>query len=107
MQRASRHRYPTDDSGLNRLVQRSAGSFPTTPDCNFTAFHVRSVGVCNRLWLVLNDDFRPAASHIRSSPGEADRIAARIWTQAQRKQIGETEGSLDVEPVVRFQPDAH
>ena len=48
------------------------------------------------LWLVLNDDFRPAASHIRSSPGEADRLAARIGPQTQREQIGETEGSLDV-----------
>ena len=48
------------------------------------------------LWLVLNDDFRPAASHIRSSPGEADRLAAGIGPQAQREQVGETEGSLDV-----------
>jgi hypothetical protein len=48
------------------------------------------------LWLVLNDDFGPAASHIRSSPGEADRLAAGIGPQAQRKQIGETEGSFDV-----------
>jgi hypothetical protein len=58
------------------------------------------------LWLVLNDDFRPAASHIRSSPGEADRLAARIGPQAQRKQIGKTEGSLDVQPVIRFKSDA-
>jgi len=53
------------------------------------------------LWLVLNDDFRPAASHIRSSPGETDRLSARIRPQAQRKQIGKTEGSLYMEPVVR------
>jgi hypothetical protein len=44
------------------------------------------------LWLVLNDDFRPAASHIRSTPGKADRLSARIGRQAQREQIGETEG---------------
>ena len=48
------------------------------------------------LWLVLNDDFRPAASHIRSSPVEADRLSTRIGTQAQREPVGETEGSLDV-----------
>jgi hypothetical protein len=48
------------------------------------------------LWVALNDDFRPAASHIRRGPGKADRLSSRIWTQAQRKQIGETEGSLDV-----------
>jgi hypothetical protein len=48
------------------------------------------------LWLVLNDDFRPAASHIRGSPGEADRLAAGIGPQAQREQVGETKGSLDV-----------
>src|ERR1700720_4292423 len=39
------------------------------------------------LWLVLNDDFRPAASHIRGSPGEADRLAAAIGPQTQREQI--------------------
>jgi hypothetical protein len=48
------------------------------------------------LWLILNDDFRPAASHIRGSPGEADRLSTRIGTQAEREQVGETEGSLDV-----------
>jgi hypothetical protein len=48
------------------------------------------------LWVALNDDFRAAASHIRRGPGKADRLSSRIWTQAQRKQIGETEGSLDV-----------
>jgi hypothetical protein len=52
------------------------------------------------LGLVLTDDFRPAASHIRSSPGKADRHAASIGTQAQREQIGEAEGSLYVEPAV-------
>ena len=55
------------------------------------------------LWLVLNDDFRPAASHIRSSPGEADRLAARVRPQSQREQIGKTERSHDVEPVVGFE----
>jgi hypothetical protein len=30
------------------------------------------------LWLVLNDDFRPAASHIRSGPGKADRLSVRV-----------------------------
>src|SRR6202035_5866082 len=58
------------------------------------------------LWLVLNDDFRPAASHIRSSPGEADRLSARIGPQAQREQVGETEGSLDVLPVVGLESHA-
>ena len=57
------------------------------------------------LWLVLNDDFRPAAPHIRGSPGEAERLSARIGPQTQREQIDETERSLDMEPVVRFQPD--
>jgi hypothetical protein len=56
--------------------------------------------------VVFNDDFRPAASHIRRGPSETDRLSARIGAQAQRKQIGETEGSLDVERVVRLQPDA-
>ena len=44
--------------------------------------------------------------HIGRGPGEADRLSARIGPQTQREKIGETEGSLDVEPVVRFQPDA-
>src|ERR1700724_3787300 len=48
------------------------------------------------LSVVFNDDFRPAASHIRGSPGEADRLSARIGPQTQREQVGETEGSLDV-----------
>jgi hypothetical protein len=48
------------------------------------------------LWLVLNDDFGPAASHISRGPNETDRLSARIGPQAQREQIGETEGSLDV-----------
>ena len=56
------------------------------------------------LWLVLNDDFRPAASHILRGPSETDRLSARIWTQAQREQIGEIEGSLDVEPIVGRRP---
>jgi hypothetical protein len=38
-------------------------------------------------------------------PGEADRLSARIGTQAQCKQIGKTEGGLDVEPVVGFESD--
>src|ERR1700719_2866685 len=59
------------------------------------------------LSVVFNDDFRPAASHIRSSPGKADRLAARIGPQAQCKQIGKTEGGLDVEPVVGFESYAH
>jgi hypothetical protein len=54
----------------------------------------------------INHDFGPAASHIRRSPRKAPRLSARIGPQAQREQIGKTEGSLDVEPVVRFQPDA-
>ena len=58
------------------------------------------------LWLVLNDDFRPAASHIRRGPSEADRLPARIGPQAQSKHIGEAEGSLYVEPVVGFKSDA-
>jgi hypothetical protein len=48
------------------------------------------------LWLVLNDDFGPAASHISRGPNETDRLSTRIGTQAQREQVGETEGSLDV-----------
>ena len=48
------------------------------------------------LWLVLNNDFGPAALHIRSSPGEADRLSAGIGPQTQREQVGEAEGSLDV-----------
>jgi hypothetical protein len=48
------------------------------------------------LWLVRNDDFRPAASHIRSSSGKADCLSARIGPHSQREQVGETEGSLDV-----------
>jgi hypothetical protein len=59
------------------------------------------------LWLVLNDDFRPAASDIRSSPGEADRLATRIGPKTQREQIGETEGSLDVQPVIGFESEAN
>ena len=59
------------------------------------------------MWPVINHDFRPAASHIHSSPGEADRLAARIWTQAQLKQIGEAEGNPDVEPIVGFESYAH
>jgi len=71
---------------LQRRWERFRSAIPRSPD----------------LSVVLNDDFRPAASHIRSSPDKADRLSARIGTQAQHKQIGETEGSLDVEPVVRF-----
>jgi hypothetical protein len=55
--------------------------------------------------VVLNDNFRPPALYIQSTPGKADRLAARIWTQAQREQIGETEGSLDVQPVIGFKSD--
>jgi hypothetical protein len=54
----------------------------------------------------INHDFRPAALHIRRGPREADRLSARIGPQTQCKQIGETEGSHDVESVFRFQPDA-
>jgi hypothetical protein len=57
-------------------------------------------------WLVINHDFRPAASHIRSSPIETDRLSIRIGHQTQGEQIGKTEGSLYVESVIRFQPDA-
>jgi nitroreductase len=63
-------------------------------------------GSTGDLWPVIDHEFRPAASHIRRGPGEADRLSARIGPQTQRKQIGETERSFDVEPVVRFQPDA-
>jgi hypothetical protein len=48
------------------------------------------------LWLVLNDDFGPAAAHISRGPNETDRLASGIGPQAQREQVGETEGSLDV-----------
>ena len=56
----------------------------------------RSVIPVPDLWLVLNDDFVPAASHISRGPNETDRLSTRIVTQAQREQVGETEGSLDV-----------
>ena len=55
------------------------------------------------LWLILNYDFRPAASHIRRGPSETDRLSARVGPQAQREQVGETEGSLDVQPVIGFE----
>jgi hypothetical protein len=58
------------------------------------------------MWLVIDHQFRPAAAHIRRGPSEADRLSARIGSQTQREQIGETEWSLDLEPVVRFQSDA-
>jgi hypothetical protein len=58
------------------------------------------------LSLILNDDFRPAASHIRRGPGKADCLSARIGPQAQRKQIGETERSLDVQPVIGLKSNA-
>jgi len=58
------------------------------------------------LWLVLNNDLRPAASHIRRGPSETDRLSARIGPQAQREQIGEAEGSLDPEPVIGFKSNA-
>ena len=55
--------------------------------------------------LVLNDDFRPAASHILRGPSETDRLAAGIGPQAQREQVSETEGSLDSKPIVGFKSD--
>ena len=54
------------------------------------------------MWLVIDHEFRPAALHIRRGAGEMDRFAARIWPQTQGKQIGQTEGSLDVQPIVSF-----
>ena len=57
-------------------------------------------------WPVINYDFRPAASYIRRGPDEADRLPARIGPQTQREQIGETERSLDMEPVVGFESHA-
>jgi len=48
----------------------------------------------------------PTAEHVRRSPGETDRLSARIGPQAQRKQIGMTGGCLDVQPVIRFKSDA-
>src|SRR5215831_17244685 len=52
---------------------------------------------------VINHEFRPAASRIRGGPGEVNCLPARIGPQTQPKQIGETKGSLDMEPVVTFQ----
>ena len=40
-------------------------------------------------------DFGPAASYISRGPNETDRLSTRIGPQAQREQVGETEGSLD------------
>jgi hypothetical protein len=59
-----------------------------------------------RPWLGVNHNFRPAASDIRRGTSETDCLSAGIRQQTQREQIGKTEGSLDVESVVRFQPDA-
>ena len=30
------------------------------------------------LWLVLNDDFRPTAEHVRTGGDETDRLSARV-----------------------------
>lgn len=56
--------------------------------------------------LVLNHDFRPAPDHTGASPGKVERFSAGIGTQAQREKIGQTEGGLDLEPVVRLEPRA-
>jgi hypothetical protein len=48
---------------------------------------------------LIDHDFRPAALHVRSSPGEADGLSARIRPQAQCKQIGKTEGGHELAAV--------
>ena len=63
-------------------------------------------GSTGDLWPVIDHEFRPAASHIRRGPGEADRLSARIGPQTQREHIGEAEGSLDVQPVIGFESHA-
>jgi hypothetical protein len=65
-----------------------------------------SAGPASGFRRVSDDNFRPAASHIRRGSIETDRLSTSIGHHTQRKQIGKTEGSLDVEPVIRFQPDA-
>jgi hypothetical protein len=44
--------------------------------------------------------------HIRTGPGEAGRHSARIGTQAQRKQIGQTERCLDMQVIIGFKAHA-
>jgi hypothetical protein len=56
--------------------------------------------------LILDHDFWPAPDHTGANSGKVERFSARIGAQAQREKIGETEGSLDVEPVVRAEPCA-
>jgi hypothetical protein len=80
------------------------GTKPVSPLSANVMLNESSCGA--HLWPVINHHFRPAASHIRSRPIETDRLSMRIGLQTQREQIGKTKGSLDVEPVVRFQPDA-
>ena len=58
-------------------------------------------------WPVFNDKFGPAASYIRRGSGEMNRLATRVRPEAQGKQISETKGSLNVEPIVRLQADAN
>jgi hypothetical protein len=50
-------------------------------------FQGRSHSVCVRkvMWLVINVEFRPAASYIGRGAGELDRLAARIGHQTERE----------------------
>jgi len=61
---------------------------------------------CQCRWPLINYDFRPAASHIRRGPGEVDRLTTRIGPQTQCEQIGQTEGSLDVQQIIGFKSNA-
>src|SRR5215469_18450748 len=72
---------------------------------------MRVPGGCSRstsiLSPVIDHNFGPPSPHIHCGPGEMDRFAARIGPQTQAKQIGQTEGSLYVQPVVSFKSDSN
>jgi hypothetical protein len=57
--------------------------------------------------MLINCEFRPAALHIYRGAGEVNCLPAGIGPQPQGEEIGETEGSLDVQPVVGFKSDAN
>src|SRR6202049_1590537 len=51
---------------------------PPQPRCSPSSHQSAAGSEVPDLWLVLNDDFRPAASHTRRGPSETDSLSARI-----------------------------
>ena len=84
---------------LDRFLINRIGSPEFNGGCAHggVARSVRAMPI--RAWLRCGD------AHISGGPGDVSPVAAGIGPQTQREQIGQTEGCLDAQPILGFNPN--